>query len=156
MKARHLLLGVLFGFLLVRVGATDPAAITGMFLVEDLHLAGVMSLAIAVLALGFLWVRRARPRAWSGEPVSLEAKPMRPGLIGGGLLFGAGWAIAGTCPGTALAQVGEGRVAGLVTFAGILAGVWLWGRVERVRAAPAATPPAPPAALPACPRSAAG
>jgi uncharacterized membrane protein YedE/YeeE len=47
---------------------------------------------------------------------------MTPRLIAGSLLFGAGWGVAGTCPGTALAQIGDGHLAGLCTLAGILIG----------------------------------
>lgn len=132
MKPRHVLFGALFGFILVRIGATEFDAIRDMFLLRDLHLAIVIGLGIAVSAVGFTVLRRTRARSMTGEPLALQAKPMQPGLVTGSLLFGIGWALSGTCPGTALAQIGHGQLAGLATFAGILAGAWLYERRARV------------------------
>jgi uncharacterized membrane protein YedE/YeeE len=125
MKDKHVALGALFGFILSRAGATDYDAISGMFRLTDLHLFGVIGTAVVVSALGFAVVRRRHARALTGEPMSLAVKPMTPGLALGALVFGVGWALAGTCPGTALAQIGEGRLAGVFTFVGILLGARL-------------------------------
>jgi hypothetical protein len=125
MQSKYVAFGCLFGFILSRVGATNYDAIFGMFSLSDLHLVGVIGLAIAVNALGFFVVRRFRLRASSGEPIVLPKKTMSASVVVGGLLFGVGWALAGTCPGTALAQIGEGRLMGLLTFAGIVAGAYL-------------------------------
>lgn len=134
MRSRFLLFGAVFGFILVRVGATRPEAISGMFLLQDLHLAGVIGVAVAVTAIGFQALRRTGARSRTGEALIIQPKPMVPGLVAGAALFGVGWAISGTCPGTSVAQIGEGQLAGAVTFAGILAGAWLRGRVVAVRA----------------------
>lgn len=137
MTTRVTLFGMLFGFALSRVGATDYDAIAGLFQLRDFTLAGVMGVAIALLAIAFTLLRRLRPLRSSGEPLSLEQKPMQRGLALGSLLFGAGWALAGTCPGTALAQLGEGRLAAVATLAGILVSsglVELWQK--RRHAAP--------------------
>lgn len=56
---------------------------------------------------------------------------MVPGLVWGSALFGVGWALSGVCPGTALAQVGEGQLAGAVVVLGILGGAWLKVRASR-------------------------
>jgi uncharacterized membrane protein YedE/YeeE len=135
MKDKHIAFGALFGFILSRVGATDYDAISGMFRLTDLHLFGVIGIAILVNALGFAVVRKVRGRALNGEPITLSDKPMTRGLPLGALLFGAGWALSGTCPGTALGQVGEGRLAGMITFAGILLGIFLerWQTERRER-----------------------
>lgn len=53
---------------------------------------------------------------------ALPAKPVRAGTIPGALLFGAGWALAGACPGAVLVQLGEGKVEAAVSLAGMLAG----------------------------------
>ena len=133
MHGKHIALGALFGFILSRAGATDYDAISGMFRLTDLHLFGVIGLAIAVSATGFFVTRRRGIRALNGELVLLTQKPMTRGLAAGALLFGVGWGVSGTCPGTALAQIGEGRLSGLVTFSGILLGAWLEGQQERRR-----------------------
>jgi uncharacterized protein len=134
MNSRSIGFGLVFGLLLSRVGATDYDAISGMFALTDLHLMGVIGLAIAVAAVGFALFRRFRLRARGGAPLALVEKPYTSGVIWGGLLFGVGWAVAGTCPGTALAQIGEGRIAGVVTFAGILLGAFAQNRLATARA----------------------
>ena len=119
-----LLLGSLFGFLLVRAGATAPDAIAEMFLLRDLHLAGVIAVAILVAGGGFVALRRWRPTAVA----PLAKKPSKPGNIAGGLLFGTGWALTGLCPGTALAQLGQGALVTAVAIVGIFAGTALYLR----------------------------
>jgi uncharacterized membrane protein YedE/YeeE len=133
MQYKHLAFGALFGFILSRAGATDYDAISGMFRLSDLHLFGVIGIAIAVNAVGFAFLRKRPSRALNGEPIALGNKPMTRGLFAGALLFGVGWALSGTCPGTALAQVGEGRLAGWVTFAGILLGALIEQRQNERR-----------------------
>ncbi|HVE82810.1 MAG TPA: DUF6691 family protein [Myxococcales bacterium] len=134
MRSRDVLFGAVFGFILSRAGATRPEAISGMFLLQDLHLVGVIGVAVVVAGAGFQLLRRAGARSRGGEPLALQPKPMVPGLVAGSALFGVGWALSGTCPGTALAQIGEGQVAGAVTLAGILAGAWLQARAPAARA----------------------
>lgn len=117
--------GALFGFLLSAARATDYSAIRGMFLLEDLHLFGVIGVAVATAALGLWLVRRAGARALGGASISLAPKPYHRAVFLGGIVFGVGWALSGTCPGTALAQLGEGKAYALATVLGIVGGTWL-------------------------------
>jgi uncharacterized protein len=133
MNGKHIAFGALFGFILSRAGATDYDAIAGMFRLTDLHLFGVIGVAIAVSAAGFFVARRSGLRALNGEPLILTKKPLTRGLTLGALLFGIGWGVSGTCPGTALAQIGEGRLAGIATLVGMVMGAWLEGYQERRR-----------------------
>ena len=147
MSTRHVVFGALFGFLLVRAGATSYDAIAGMFRLEDLHLVGVIVLAIATSAIGFALLRR-RGVARGGAKLALETKPVKAGLVPGALLFGVGWALTGACPGTAIAQLGEGRLAGAITLAGIVLGAWLEQRgvVHTTPGRPVSPGPAAPVA----------
>lgn len=128
--------GALFGFLLSQARATDFAAIHGMFRLTDLHLFGVIGVAVATAAAGLALLRRGPKTALNGEAISVKPKPVHKGLFAGGLVFGVGWALSGACPGTALAQLGEGKLYALATVAGILVGTWLRQRSS----APAANP----------------
>ncbi|NUP96038.1 MAG: YeeE/YedE family protein [Planctomycetaceae bacterium] len=117
--------GALFGFLLSAARATDYAAIHGMFKLTDLHLFGVIGVAIATAALGLFVLKRAGARSLAGAPISLAHKPYHKAVFLGGIVFGVGWALSGTCPGTALAQLGEGKAYALATVLGIVGGTWL-------------------------------
>lgn len=127
-----ILLGALFGYLLSRAGATDYDAYANLFLFEDLRLMWVIGAAVAVSLPGMLLLRRSRPAAWLGAgPLDMSQKPMRRGLFAGAVLFGAGWGLAGACPGTALAMMGQGKLTAAITVLGILFGTWLFGALQR-------------------------
>ena len=55
-------------------------------------------------------------------------------LVGGGLLFGIGWGIAGFCPGPALVALGMGEQKALVFVAAMLVGMGLFELLERRQA----------------------
>lgn len=141
MKHTQLALGALFGFILSRSGLTDYDTMSGPFRLADWHLFGVIGIAVLLGASGFQLAQRFQLRSRQGEALSFAKKPMTRALPIGALLFGVGWAIAGSCPGTALAQIGEGRLAGLATFAGILLGarLELWQREQKRGRADATT-----------------
>jgi uncharacterized membrane protein YedE/YeeE len=116
--------GTLFGYFLSKSRATDYDAIIAMFQWREFQLYGVIGTAVAVIALGLFLMRKKGLSTRSGEPLDLEKVAWDPTRLYGAFLLGAGWALAGTCPGTALAQLGEGKVVALFTVAGIFAGVW--------------------------------
>jgi uncharacterized membrane protein YedE/YeeE len=122
--------GMAFGFALSRARASDYDTIVAMFRGRDLHLAGVMMVAIATGALGLALVRRRTRRSLTGEPLELHAKPFRSAVVPAGLVFGAGWALTGTCPGTALVQLGELKTYAVFTLLGILAGTYGYARAS--------------------------
>lgn len=124
-------LGALFGFLLSRAGATEPELIARLFLFEDLHLLWVIVAAIGVGAVGLALMRRFKVCALGqATPLRLEGKPYVATLIPGGLLFGLGWGLTGSCPGTVLAMLGEGKLYALPILAGLVFGTWLYGRLQ--------------------------
>lgn len=124
----YLGLGLGFGYLLSMAGATTYDYYAKLFLFDDLQLMWVIGAAVAVGLPGMAWLRRTRPPALLDQsPPELAPKPMRPGLFVGAVLFGAGWGLAGACPGTALAMLGQGQLGAGVTVAGILFGTWLFG-----------------------------
>jgi hypothetical protein len=59
--------------------------------------------------------------------VNLHLKPTRIGAnVIGGLLFGAGFALMGYCPGTAAAALGQGSWDALFGMAGLVVGSWIF------------------------------
>lgn len=114
-NALGLATGVLFGALLQRGGLADSRTIIGQLNGDDARVAKTMGTAVAVGALGHHWLRQR-------GLTTVEPKPMNPvGLVGGAVLFGAGMALSGYCPGTAAAAAGSGRREGAWAMAGMLA-----------------------------------
>lgn len=108
--------GVAFGALLEKGGVARHDAIVRQLRFRDGRVATVMGTAAAVGALGV----HALARAGATE---LSVKPLQPvAIVGGGVLFGAGVALLGYCPGTSLAAAGAGRRDALAGVLGMLAG----------------------------------
>ena len=126
-NVQYLIFGTFFGFVLSRVGASDYDLIFKMFTAEDLKLAYVIITAILTAGVSMRLLARLGMKGRGGAPINVSKKPlqMKKNIIGG-TIFGLGWAISGACPGTVLAQVGEGKLLGLVTMFGMILGTFLY------------------------------
>lgn len=129
-----LVAGLVFGVGLVLSGMTDPRNVVafldvfGRFGQWSPNLAAVMVGAIAVhlVSLRVLGARDARLR------VAVERGPLFDGrLIGGAAVFGAGWGLAGYCPGPAIVSLGLGSVSAWGFVAAMIVGVLLGERAAR-------------------------
>ena len=102
--------GLLFGLGLYLSGMTDPQKVLGFLDLEGAWdpspLALVMIGAIAVAFVAFRVASR-QAASFSGRPFQLPtSQAIDARLIGGSLLFGAGWGLAGLCPGPAIVNLG--------------------------------------------------
>ncbi|MFP4200546.1 MAG: DUF6691 family protein [Clostridia bacterium] len=131
-----LLLGGIFGFALSRVGASEYDLIYGMFTGTDLTLAWVMIMAIAVGHLGMRLLNALGGNTRRGEKIEVKAKPLRWGTIFGGLMMGVGWGLSGACPGTVLAQLGEGKILALATVLGLISGTYFYALLVEWKSSP--------------------
>ncbi|AVR98714.1 YeeE/YedE family protein [Pseudoduganella armeniaca] len=124
-----LLAGLLFGLGLILSGMTDPAKVTAFLDVAgawDPSLAFVMGGALLV-ALPAFYVARRRGTTLRGEPLQLPtARRLDRPLIVGSVMFGAGWGLAGYCPGPALASLSMTDGAPWLFVAAMLAGMALY------------------------------
>ncbi|MBX9346906.1 hypothetical protein K5M36_07360 [Chromobacterium vaccinii] len=122
------LAGLVFGVGLIVAGMANPAKVLGFLDIAgrwDPSLALVMAGAI-VVALPAFAVAKRRGRALLGDEMQLPAtRSVDRRLLLGSLVFGAGWGLAGVCPGPALVLAGSGLPSGLLFLAAMLAGMWL-------------------------------
>lgn len=117
-----IVIGGLFGFVLHRAGAADPRNIIDMLRLKDFHLMKVILFAIgfsslllfAFIAMGIV------------QSAHLSVKTTHVGVFVGGLIFGAGFAIGGYCPGTCLVSAGSGRKDAFSYISGGLVGAFLF------------------------------
>jgi uncharacterized protein len=137
-----LVAGLLFGLGLIVSGMVDPAKVLGFLDLAgawDPTLALVMAGAIAVGSIGFALARRRR-RSLLGLPMRLPAaRRLDQRLIVGSTLFGAGWGLAGFCPGPAITALAMGEPQALLFVGAMLVGMGLYEELERRRVAPPAT-----------------
>lgn len=130
------LAGLIFGLGLLIAGMANPAKVLGFLDLAghwDPSLAFVMLGGIAVASVGFFFAGR-RSRTWLGLPMQIPvARQIDCRLIGGSLLFGIGWGLAGICPGPALVLVGAGMAKGILFVIAMLAGMAVFTWLERRR-----------------------
>jgi hypothetical protein len=133
-----LLAGLIFGIGLIVSGMTDPAKVIGFLDLAgnwDPSLAFVMGGAILVGVVAF-GIAGKRDRSLLGAPMRLPAaRQIDRRLVLGSLAFGAGWGLAGYCPGPALASLAMGGAKPVVFTLAMLAGMALFEVLERVSAA---------------------
>lgn len=111
-----LLTGIAFGFFLQKGRVAKFEVILGQLLLKDWTVVKIMATAIAVGSVG-VYALVAMGMA------TLHIKPaLLGGVIAGGLLFGAGMAVFGYCPGTGVAASGAGHRDAIVGVAGMLCG----------------------------------
>ncbi|HDS1746560.1 MULTISPECIES: DUF6691 family protein [Pseudomonas] len=119
--------GLIFGLGLLLAGMANPAKVLAFLDVAgawDPSLALVMAGAIAVAAAPLNWARKHK-RSLLGAPMQIPVKrELDARLIGGSLVFGVGWGIAGICPGPAVAISLTGHWQVLVFVVAMLAGMY--------------------------------
>ena len=135
------LTGGLFGLGLLVSGMTDTTKVQGWLEVFgdwDPTLAFVMGGAIIPMAIAWRLTVGRKPVLAAAFPAPPEPRIGR-NLVIGSTLFGAGWGLAGLCPGPAIASLSYGGAGGLVFLAAMLAGMMLTPglRVRFERALPA-------------------
>ena len=132
--AASLLAGLVFGLGLILSGMANPAKVLGFLDLAgawDPSLAFVMAGAIAVGLFAFA-IARSRTVSYLGLDMKLPtAREIDRRLIGGSVLFGIGWGIAGFCPGPGLVALGMGELKAFVFVVAMLAGMGLFELLER-------------------------
>ena len=121
-----LISGLVFGLGLILSGMTNPAKVIGFLDVAgnwDPSLALVMGGAIVAAFVPFRLAKR-RTKALLGGPMRLPtATDIDRRLVLGSLAFGAGWGLAGYCPGPALTSLLSGGIKPLIFVVSMLAGM---------------------------------
>jgi uncharacterized membrane protein YedE/YeeE len=136
--------GLVFGLGLIVAGLANPAKVLGFLDIAgkwDPSLALVMAGAIAVGLVAFAFGRRRTVSAL-GLPMQLSPpRALDARLLGGSLVFGIGWGLAGFCPGPAIVALGAGYPKAAVFVAAMLLGMGAFELIERNRARTDATKP---------------
>lgn len=115
------LMGIVFGFMLQKSGVAGYDVIMGQLLLRDFTVVKTM-LAAVITGMAGVWILVAAGKArFHHKSGSLGS------ILPGGILFGAGFALLGYCPGTLAAAAGQGSLdAALAGIPGMIAGAWLY------------------------------
>ena len=129
-----LLAGLVFGLGLILSGMANPAKVLGFLDISgswDPSLGLVMAGAIAVGAVGFALARKRAVSLLGLDMELSKARLVDRRLVGGSLLFGIGWGVAGFCPGPALVALGMGESKAAVFVIAMLVGMAVFELFER-------------------------
>jgi hypothetical protein len=123
-----LILGFLFGNVLIASQAFSWYRIQEMFHFDSFHMYGLLFSAIGTGALSLFLLKRFNVKSIKGNELEVKPKPTQlPANILGGLLFGLGWSISGACSAPLYILVGMHWQIGLVLLAGAIIGTLAYG-----------------------------
>jgi len=123
---RVLILGIIFGTVLVKGQVVSWYRINRMFRFEEAYMYLVIGSAVVVGGISLIILKRLQARTLDGEEIIVQTKPMNKGIVIGGITFGFGWAITGACPGPIYAQIGSGAYLAIVTLLAALTGAYFF------------------------------
>jgi uncharacterized membrane protein YedE/YeeE len=128
MRVLYLILGSVFGFILIKSGVANYDVIQEMFLFKSAYLYRVLGVAVFsyFIVVQLLKWFNFQPILDPSKKIDYSFSEVNKKHIQGGLLAGIGWAITGACPGPALAQVGFGTLSGIFTVVGVFIGVYIF------------------------------
>lgn len=128
---KYLLLGILFGIVLIKTEVASWFRIQEMFRFDAFHMYGVIFSAVLILAVVFLLFKKFNVKAVNGEPLALAPKKWSvPRYLFGGIIFGLGWGITGACPGPLYALIGNGFLVIIIPVISAIAGTYVYGLLK--------------------------
>lgn len=141
-RITEFIVGLLFGLGLMLSGMTDPGKVIGfldLFGAWDPSLALVMGGAILVGFFAFTAAKKRSTTFIGGVlrfPTNMDIDKK---LVVGSVLFGAGWGLAGFCPGPAMVSMADGQPKALVFVLAMLVGMLGFELMDRFVHAPRKT-----------------
>jgi uncharacterized membrane protein YedE/YeeE len=120
--------GIAFGFVLERGGFGRAQKLVGQFYGTDMTVLKVMFTGIVTAMLGAVLLSGAG--LLDLEAVQFNYPTFLWPMIAGGLLLGAGFVVSGYCPGTSFVAAASGKLDGVATVGGVIAGSLLYAELE--------------------------
>ncbi len=127
---KYLIMGLLFGIVLVKSEVISWYRIQEMFRLQSFHMFGVIGSAVITGIISVRLIKKFNLKTIKGEKIELPTKKFNKGQIYGGVIFGFGWAITGACPGPLFAQIGSGFSVSIITLLSAIAGTWVYGLIR--------------------------
>lgn len=129
-----LISGLVFGIGLILSGMTNPDKILGFLDITGIWDPSLTMVMLGAIGVAFFAFRQAATRKDSllHTPLHLPAaRNIDRRLVLGSLAFGAGWGLAGYCPGPALASLATGNLKAVIFTAAMLAGMLIFELLKK-------------------------
>ncbi|HSG61779.1 MAG TPA: DUF6691 family protein [Pseudomonadales bacterium] len=126
--------GLVFGIGLLVSGMANPEKVLNFLDITGHWDPSLMLVMVGAIAVGLVSFSIAKKRTLTflGLGIKLPtADKVDKRLVGGSVLFGMGWGLAGFCPGPALVALGTGEFKGLVFVLAMIAGMLLFEAIDR-------------------------
>jgi hypothetical protein len=125
---KYLLVGFVFGIVLTKSEAVSWYRIYEMFQFQSFHMYGIIMVAIGTGIIGLQIIKRNQLKDIKGQPIVIQDKESGSFRYWiGGILFGLGWALVGSCPGPIFILLGAGFAPMILVLLGALLGTFLYG-----------------------------
>jgi uncharacterized membrane protein YedE/YeeE len=125
---KYLVVGFVFGIVLTKSEAVSWYRIYEMFQFQSFHMYGIISVAIATGLIGIQIIKRNKIKDIDGAPIVIKNKEKGAARYWiGGILFGLGWGLVGSCPGPIFILLGAGVFPVILVLIGALVGTILYG-----------------------------
>lgn len=130
-EIKYVIAGIVFGIIMIKSEAASWYRIQEMFRFQSIHMYGIIGTAVTLGIIAVFIIKRTHLKNVYGHPIQFYDKEKSwPKYILGGLIFGLGWALTGTCPGPMFVNLGYGYSTMAVMILGALTGTYLYGRVK--------------------------
>jgi len=126
-QLKFLLLGFLFGIILIKAEVVSWFRIQEMFRFQSFHMYGIIGSAVVVGIISIRLIKKYNIKTIAGEDIKIIPKPSSKGNIYGGLIFGLGWAMTGACPGPLYALIGSGLLVIILALLSAVFGTYIYG-----------------------------
>ena len=125
---KFLIVGFIFGIVLTKSEAVSWYRIYEMFQFQSFHMYGIISVAIAMGVIGIQIIKKYQLKAIDGAPIVIKDKEKGSARYWiGGIFFGLGWGLVGSCPGPIFILLCVGILPVILVLIGALVGAVLYG-----------------------------
>lgn len=128
---KYLIVGFIFGIVLTKSEAVSWYRIYEMFHFQSFHMYGIIMTAVITGLVGIQFIKRKKSKDIKGNPIVIQDKEkgnLRYWI--GGILFGLGWALVGSCPGPIFILLGAGFLSIGIVLIGAILGTFIYGVIK--------------------------
>lgn len=125
---KFLVLGIVFGIIMVKSEAISWFRIQEMFRFQAFHMYGIIGTAVVLGIIIIALIKKFNLKDFHGNPIVFHPKDRSiTRYLLGGTIFGLGWALTGACPGPIVVNIGYGFYAMIIVFVFAVVGTFLYG-----------------------------
>ncbi len=125
---KYLMIGILFGIIMTKSEAVSWYRIQEMFRFQAFHMYGIIATALLFGVLITRVLKYNTYKSIDGKPIQFQDKQRSVArYLLGGIVFGLGWALAGSCPGPMFTLLGNGFTIFILVIASAVLGTFTYG-----------------------------